>query len=169
MFFCQNVPKTEEEASDNGGDASTDNQVEEGNNTQTKGDNSCVDSSKADNCNEPDSSKRDDSGYSGGKGDNCEDCENAVSSSDTSDCQSALSCVPMLTYLDEACSRWRINNFGLTLKQTENGGLLFQTLWDLADAHKKERLCRILTDIESGKIVTRAESTKELVADSVPS
>lgn len=78
-----------------------------------------------------------------------------------SESKATIDCVPILTYLDEACSRWRINNFGLCLKESEMGSMLYDRLYDLAEKSKKERLCRILTDISAGKIVTRADSCKE--------
>ncbi|XP_052798652.1 protein saal1-like [Mya arenaria] len=74
-----------------------------------------------------------------------------------------INCVPILTYLDEACSRGRLNNFGLTLKETEDGQSLFTRLQNLASQHKKERLSRILNDIDNCRIVKRADSAKHLL------
>lgn len=71
---------------------------------------------------------------------------------------SKIDCVPVLEYLNEACSRRRINYFGLTLKNTETGNKLFEKLHELGVNHKMERLCRILGDVKVGKIVNRAES-----------
>lgn len=87
--------------------------------------------------------------------------ENKHSSGDTSQSDD----VPILTYLDEACSRWRINNFGLTLKDSNVGNKIFSRLVLLAKDHGKERLTRILIDIEEGKIVTRADSSKDTAAE----
>lgn len=78
-----------------------------------------------------------------------------------SESKATVDFVPILTYLDEACSRWRINNFGLCLKESEMGSKLYDRLYDLAEKSKKERLCRIFTDISAGKIVTRADSSRE--------
>ena len=73
-------------------------------------------------------------------------------------------CLPVLTYLDEACSRCRINNFALTLKSKveENGIDLLDKIYDAALRYEKERLIRILDDINAGRIVSRAESHKIL-------
>ncbi|KAL4225649.1 Protein saal1 [Mactra antiquata] len=69
--------------------------------------------------------------------------------------------VRILTYLDEACSRWRINNLALTLKESAAGKTLLDQLLRLSKQFGKERLCRILTDVNSGRIVNRAESTRD--------
>lgn len=69
--------------------------------------------------------------------------------------------VRFLTYLDEACSRWRLNNLGLTLKESQTGQHLFDQLVALSKEHEKERLCRILNDISTGRIVNRSESCME--------
>ncbi|XP_045175608.2 protein saal1-like [Mercenaria mercenaria] len=69
--------------------------------------------------------------------------------------------VPILTYLDEVCSRWRINNFGLCLKESDAGCRLYDRLYGLAEKNKNDRLCRILTDISEGRVVNRADSGKE--------
>ena len=73
-------------------------------------------------------------------------------------------CLPVLTYLDEACSRCRINNFALTLKSKveENGIDLLDKIYDAALRYEKERLIRILDDINAGRIISRAESHKIL-------
>lgn len=73
-------------------------------------------------------------------------------------------CLPVLTYLDEACSRCRINNFALTLKSKveENGIDLLNKIYNAALRYEKERLTRILDDINAGRIVSRAESHKIL-------
>lgn len=72
--------------------------------------------------------------------------------------------LPILTYLDEACSRCRINNFALTLKSKveEKGNDLLGRIYEMAQRFDKERLIRILNDISSGRVVTRAESAKLL-------
>ena len=73
-------------------------------------------------------------------------------------------CLPVLTYLDESCSRCRINNWALTLKsKVEEGGRdLLDRIYVTAQRFDKERLIRILDDVHAGKIVTRAESHKVL-------
>lgn len=78
-----------------------------------------------------------------------------------------IDCVPILTYLDDACSHWRLNNLGLTLKESDVGMKLFDRLVDLAELHEKERLLRILTDIQAGRIVTRTESSKEMLDENM--
>ena len=77
-----------------------------------------------------------------------------------------VTCLPVLTYLDEACSRCRINNMALTLmnKVEEGGRNLLNKIYDTAQRLDKERLIRILNDIHAGKIVTRAQSRKVLEA-----
>lgn len=124
-----------------------------------------IDSLKEDNSlkgeNKEESPKSEDVTVANDKGDNCN--INTANETET------VTCVPVLTYLDEACSRWRINNFGLTLKQTNHGASLFRKMWDQAESNGKQRICRILKDIEEGKIVTRAESTKEVLDDSMAS
>ena len=67
-------------------------------------------------------------------------------------------CSTILTYLDDACSRSRINYLGLTLKATPSGTELFDKLDKLALENDKERLVRILSDVEVCRIVSPAES-----------
>ena len=79
---------------------------------------------------------------------------------------SPIDCDPILTYLDESCGRWRLNNFGLTLMESDSGKDLFKSLKTLARRKDKERLSRILTDIEEGRIINRADSGKDIQDES---
>jgi hypothetical protein len=73
----------------------------------------------------------------------------------------SINCACILTYLDEVCSRWRLNSFGQCLKESDTGCKLYDQLFSLAEKFKKDRLCRVLTDISEGRIVNRAESNIE--------
>ena len=139
---------------DNAGEENSDNCTEK---ELAKGDN--LETEKGDKCNEEDLAREEANLKNNGKGDNASEKTNSDCNNDL---EEVATCVPILTYFDESCSRWRINNFGLTLKQTNNGNSLFKKIWDQAETHRKPRVCRILKDIDDGKIVTRAESTKDL-------
>ena len=129
---------------------------------KTKEDNSHVEN-ECSEVEKMDSSKDDDRIDDSHKSKNDDD---SIDDSQQSTHDDKVTCLPVLTYLDEACSRCRINNMALTLmnKVEEGGRNLLNKIYDTAQRHDKERLIRILNDIHAGKIVTRAQSRKVLEA-----
>ena len=97
------------------------------------------------------------------KNDNVTD-EEKIDDSNKSVNDAEMLCLPVLTYLDEACSRCRINNMALTfMSKTEEGGKeLLNQIYEMSQRLDKERLIRILNDVYAGKIVSRAQSGKVL-------
>ncbi|XP_052228135.1 protein saal1-like isoform X2 [Dreissena polymorpha] len=124
----------------------------ESNLTSKKGD---VDSDS--NQNKNNSSIGNDSGDTTNSNDSIHDSVPISTPVDTS----VIDCGAILSYLDESCGRWRLNNLGLTLKASESGRKIFKQLSDLASEHRFERLGRILKDINEGRIINRADSSRD--------
>ena len=148
--------------------------------TETKGDHSCV-REKGDNSEETkeednsEETKEGDNSEETHKGDNSETSDSGLEMEKTDDSKEEkiaidsqddrnMNGLPVLTYLDESCSRCRINYFTLTLKnrKDQNGSDLLRKIYEHAKQFDKERLIRIFNDVHAGRVVKRAESTKFL-------
>lgn len=67
-----------------------------------------------------------------------------------------------LSYLNDSCSRCRINYLVLTMKQSINEAFNpTELLTDLAAKHKKERLARITADALAGRNLDRSNSNTD--------
>lgn len=78
--------------------------------------------------------------------------------------EDSINCEAILEYLDSSCSRSRLNYMFLTLRETEQGKALFKQLHKLGERQHKKRLYRIMNDVLQGRIVSRADSSRDDVA-----
>ncbi|KAJ8299249.1 hypothetical protein KUTeg_023309 [Tegillarca granosa] len=71
-------------------------------------------------------------------------------------------CKQIVSYLNDSCSRSRLSYFILTLKETPTADFNpADFLQDLAEKYHKNRLRRIIQDVEDGRHLTRSDSDQD--------
>ena len=83
------------------------------------------------------------------------------SENDTEDFQNT-EITRFLSYLNDSCSRCRINYFVLTMRGSINEAFNpVEILTELATQHKQERLSRIIDDALAGRNLDRSDSNTD--------